>query len=82
MKRLIEIDRLLQDVNNTITEKSDTIDWINLINCQPTAYDPEKVVKQLEKRSSLARPVGWSKSYEIITLENAIEIVKGGGVDE
>ncbi len=81
MKRLIEIDRLLQDVN-TITEKSDTIDWINLINCQPTAYDPEKVVNQLEKRSSLARPVGWSKSYEIITLENAIEIVKGGGVDE
>lgn len=82
MKRLIEIDRLLQDVNNTITEKSDTIDWINLINCQPTAYDPEKVVNQLEKRSSLARPVGWSKSYEIIALENAIEIVKGGGVDE
>lgn len=82
MKRLIEIDRLLQDVNNTITEKSDAIDWINLINCQPIAYDPEKVVKQLEKRSSLARPVGWSKSYEIIALENAIEIVKGGGVDE
>ncbi len=82
MKRLIEIDRLLQDVNNTITEKSDAIDWINLINCQPPAYDPEKVVNQLEKRSSLARPVGWSKSYEIITLENAIEIVKGGGVDE
>lgn len=82
MKRLIEIDRLLQDVNNTITEKSDAIDWINLINCQPIAYDPEKVVKQLEKRSSLAKPVGWSKSYEIITLENAIEIVKGGGVDE
>ena len=76
MKRLIEIDRLLQDVNNTITEKSDAIDWINLINCQPVAYDPEKVVKQLEKRSSLARPVGWSKSYEIIALENAIEIVR------
>ena len=82
MKRLIEVDRLLRDVNNTITEKSEVVDWINLINCQPTAYDPEKVVKQLEERSSLARPVGWSKSYEIITLENAIEIVKGGGVDE
>lgn len=82
MKRLIEVDRLLRDVNNTIIEKSEAVDWINLINCQPTAYDPEKVVKQLEERSSLARPVGWSKSYEIITLENAIEIVKGGGVDE
>lgn len=82
MKRLIEVDRLLRDVNNTIIEKSEVVDWINLINCQPTAYDQEKVVKQLEERSSLARPVGWSKSYEIITLENAIEIVKGGGVDE
>lgn len=55
---------------------------VSVIDARPTAYDPEKVVKQLEKRSSLARPVGWSKSYEIITLENAIEIVKGGGVDE
>ena len=49
--------------------------------CAPTAYDPDKVVTQLEDRSSLARPVGWAKSYEIITLADAIEIVKGGGVD-
>lgn len=41
----------------------------------------EKVVKQLEDRSTLSRPVGWPKSYEIITLEDAIEIVRGGGVD-
>ena len=79
--RLIDENKLMQDVNNTITEKSGAIDWINLINCQPTAYDPDKVVKQLEDRSSLARPVGWSKTYEIITLENAIETVKSGGVD-
>ena len=39
MGRLIEEDKLMQDVNNTITEKSGAIDWINLINCQPTAYD-------------------------------------------
>ena len=49
--------------------------------CAPTAYDPDKAVTQLEDRSSLARPVGWAKSYEIITLADAIEIVKGGGVD-
>lgn len=52
------------------------------LKCIPTAYDPDKVVTQLEDRSSLARPVGWAKSYEIITLADAIEIVKGGGVDE
>ena len=55
MGRLIEEDKLMQDVNNTITEKSGAIDWINLINCQPTAYDPEKVVKQLEKLKSLVQ---------------------------
>lgn len=90
MGRLIEEDKLMQDVNNTITEKSGAIDWINLINRQPTAYDPEKVVKQLEKLKSLV-PVNRvlddivnDKPKELgmlIAYEKAIEIVKGGGVD-
>ena len=53
----------------------------NVIDTEPTACDPDKVVQQLEDRSTLSRPVGWTKSYEIITLKDAIEIVKGGGVD-
>lgn len=48
------------------------------IKVQPTAYDPEKIVEHLEDRSVLSRPVGWSKSYEIVTLEDAIEIVRQG----
>ena len=47
-----------------------------------TAYDPDKVVEQLEERSkeynSGVRLHG--KPEEMITTE-AIEIVKGGGVD-
>lgn len=80
MGRLIEVDKLMQDVNNTITEKSEVIDWINLINCQPTAYDPEKVVKQLEdcisdtEDSLTGKGARWA-------YKGAIEIVKGGGVD-
>lgn len=54
----------------------------SLINQIPIAYDVDKVVEQLEDRSVLSRPVGWSKSYEIVTLEDAIEIVKGGEVNE
>lgn len=46
--RLIDADVLMADVRNTITEESGAIDWINLINRQPTAYDPDKVVEQLE----------------------------------
>lgn len=48
MGRLIDADVLMADVRNTITEESGAIDWINLINRQPTAYDPDKVVEQLE----------------------------------
>lgn len=54
-------------------------DCIRVVDEQPTAFDFDKVVEQLEKRSALARPVGWSKAYEIIMLKDAIEIVKGGG---
>lgn len=86
MGRLIDADKLKADLEKAISknEDMDCLDFLRIasvIDKQPTAYDPDKVVEQLEERSSLARPVGWSKSYEIITLENAIETVKGGGVD-
>lgn len=63
---------------------------IRIINEQPTAYDPDKVVEQLEKLKSLV-PVNRvlddivnDKPKELgmlIAYEKAIEIVKGGGVD-
>lgn len=56
-------------------------DYIRAVDEQPTAFDLDKVMEQLENRSALARPVGWSKAYEIIMLKDAIEIVKGGGVE-
>ena len=54
-------------------------DCIRAVDEQPTAFDLDKVMEQLEDRSALARPVGWSKAYEIIMLKDAIEILKGGG---
>ena len=54
----------------------------NVIETDPTAYDPDTVVKQLEDRSTLAKPVGWTKQYEIVTLKDATEIVKGRGLDK
>lgn len=56
-------------------------DCIRAVDEQPTAFDLDKVMEQLEDRGALARPVGWSKAYEIIMLKDAIEIVKGGGVE-
>lgn len=55
---------------------------IEVIGDMPTAYDVDKVVEELDNRSVFARPVGWSKSYELITLKNAVEVVKQGGVSD
>ena len=91
--RLIDADKLMQDIRNTITEQSSTIDWLNLINRQPTAYDVDAVVKQLEEEKNLhKRMIKYEQKNGTFTeefqarravevLERAIEIVKGGGVD-
>ncbi len=51
--------------------------------CAPTAFDPDRVVEQLEKeKNPLYREDGSLMSERtMIGIDKAIEIVKGGGVD-
>ena len=71
--RLIDADKLMEDIQKTITEQSGTIDWLNLIHRQPTAYDLDKVAEQLDDYLFDKYCVdGDSKIYEI---------VKGGVTD-
>lgn len=55
-----------------------------ILRRQPTAYDSDKVVKQLKKTSYWTDPYydedGYSDddSDEVVLLDKAIEIVKGG----
>lgn len=44
--------------------------------CAPTAYDPDKVVEQLEEHFNATNDKGARLAYH-----HAIQIVKGGGVD-
>lgn len=81
MGRLIDADAFLQNLINCDIGRKSLEKVIEAVKKQPTAYDPDKVAQQLEDRSTLSRPVGWTKSYEIITLKDAVEIVEGGGVD-
>ena len=81
MERLIDAGLVLDNLSGRLESMKDYDAVKDVINNMPTAYDPDKVVQQLEDRSTLSRPVGWTKSYEIITLKDAVEIVKGGGVD-
>lgn len=84
--RLIDADKLIESLKATYNLEKDVINSYWLLNTLidkvdevPTDYDVDKVVEQLSDRSTLSRPVGWSKSYEIVTLKDAIEIVNQGG---
>ena len=81
--RLIDEEVLMKDIQNTITEKSSTIDWMNMIYRQPTAYDVEKVVEQLEeirvKKTCNKEKCDAKELCRICVVDDAIEIVKGGG---
>ena len=77
MSRLIDADKIIDSLGNSDMDFAIGA----VIDEQPTAFDVDKVVEELENRSTLARPVGWSKAYEIIMLKDAIEIVKGGGIE-
>lgn len=53
------------------------------LKCIPTAHDPEKVVEQLKEASytETQDDMNPCDPSEVINLESAIEIVRGGGVD-
>lgn len=82
MGRLIDADAFLQNLINCDIGRKSLEKVIEAVKKQPTAYDPDKVVQQLEDRSeeynSGVRLHG--KPEEMLT-DDAIEIVKGGGVD-
>lgn len=80
--RLIDADKLKKDLKSVTLSNGTLVNTntvLALLDKYPTAYDINKVVEQLDEKSVLSRPVGWSKSYEIVTLKDAIEIVKAGG---
>ena len=98
MGRLIDTDKLISILGfeNTQEERDENVgEIITLedIDRIPTAYDPDKVVEQLEKKiQTHKRVMEYEKKNGTITeefqqrkavevLECAIEIVKAGGVD-
>ena len=91
MSRLIDADAL-ESVD--FSECTDSIEIMAVIDAQPTAYDSNNVIEQLEKRiQTHERCIEYEKKNGTITeefqqrkavevLKEAIEIVKGGGVNE
>lgn len=73
--RLINADELRWAIRNNAS-KSVPIWVYQTIDNAPTAYDPDKVVRQLEEYREEMEQFGCSGM-----LSDMIEIVKGGGVE-
>lgn len=95
MGRLIDANLLKKGIKKWLKpSKPDEDEYISItdalvstlqeIEAQPTAYDPEKVVEQLEDYGNEETHYYKNTPYEKCIEEcigKAIEIVKGGGVD-
>lgn len=71
MGRLIDADAFERSV--MCSDAEDMQDVIYALRDYPTAYDPDKVVKQIKELSI--------REFGEIKTEDVIAIVKGGGVD-
>ena len=87
---LIDADKLIEEINNlgwrlydTLTLKGLSI-ALETIKEQPTAFDVDKVVKQLEELKEWEDVDG--KAYYTMSekqvINKAIKIVKRGGIDD
>lgn len=87
--RLIDADKVVEHLEKVKKESASLVDMAHIlgfqsvIDIQPTAYDPDKVVEQMEKeKNPIYREVeSIMGDRQSIKIDKAIEIVKGGGVD-
>ena len=99
--RLIDADKLLDDmkkelekaVNEENMDKAEcmvimttAIALKDFVNRQPTAYDVDKVIKQLEERLFSAEvyndDLDGCDINDLLCMGDVIEIVEAGGLDE
>lgn len=80
MSRLIDADKLKDELKTLpIMSNWGELFMPILIDKQPTAYDIDKVVEQLEEKSiTYCREYGYAEDENVLYLPDAIEIVKGG----
>ena len=81
--RLIDADKYKHGLNCAVSctlhdERSQQVlkAMLMALDMQPTAYDPDKVVEQLEEYREVMEQFGCGGM-----LTDMIEIVKGGGAD-
>lgn len=79
MGKLIDAGLVLDNLSGRLESMKDYDAVKDVINNMPTAYDPDKVVDQLNDEFRVVRTdedLEWNRA-----IDRAITIVKGGGVD-
>lgn len=92
MSRLIDADKLIEDVLNSMPTGSSRGVFRAFIEEQPTAFDVEKVVEQLDnlrkeyaiEACNMNTPPKYTCYYKgrMRGYEHSIDIVREGGIDE
>ena len=80
--RLIDAGLVLDNLSGRLESMKDYDAVKDVINNMPTAYAPDKVAEQMEKMSYERLENNGMGGELVINLDDAIEIVKGGGVDD
>lgn len=89
MRKLIDADKVVKHLEKVKKESASLVDMAHIIgfqsviDAQPTAYDPDKVVEQLEEIRPEEDCFDNAEEYKhaLSRHNKIIEIVKGGGVD-
>ena len=81
--RLINADKLLNKIDAYMCGSQDVMFVKELIKEQPTAFDVEKVVSELEDYEMWKELLIYDLDFrERQIIKRALEIVKAGGIDE
>ena len=79
--RLIDVDKLFKTLNKL--EIPFYADINNVIYSQPTAYNVDKVIEQLEDYKMWKELLIYDLDFrERQIIKKAIDLVKAGGIDE
>ena len=85
MGRLIDADAFEKFIREKYEDGESTDDikdqMLFDLSYQPTAYDVERVVAELEKLSNAEADYYYASSNDVIDREDAIDIVRKGGAE-
>lgn len=89
MGRLIDADKVVEHLEKVKKESTSLVDMAHIIgfqrviDTQPTAYDSDKVVAELERKKFIEQETILSDIHQGFNagLSAAIHVVKGGGVE-